>query len=131
MVERSWVVAFGIKDTPDLKVDSWVFHSVPLRAEYVDKGTEPDPNCDFMKMEAALKDAGIKIIYRTVQTVPPYHGTVWVPKADEEKAKKVLTEKGIKWHPQTLLFPTKVLHPEPLPWVDMKTGQMIPDWKKK
>lgn len=117
MVEKSFAVAFGITDSKDLKVDSWVFHSVPLRAEFRDRGTEPDPNCDFMKMEAALKEAGIKIIYRTVQTVSPYHGTVWVPKADAERAKKLLSDKGIKWYPQTLLFPTKVLHPEPLAWL--------------
>ena len=91
--------------------EHWGIHVVSFRAEYKDKGTEPDPECEFVKMRKVLQEVGIKIIHQTVQSVPPYEGQLFVDKKDVEKAIQILNEKGIKWKPQSLVYPTKILHP--------------------
>ncbi|MDA8064780.1 MAG: hypothetical protein M0Z27_07055 [Thermaerobacter sp.] len=65
--------------------------AAPFRVEYM--------NGDFDRAEEALKKQGIKITGRKVMSVPPYHATIWVPLADEEKAAKVLADAKVKTHP--------------------------------
>lgn len=73
--------------------------AAPFRVQYndSDKG-------DFFRAEEALTKAGIKITGRKVMSVPPYHATIFVSLADEEKAAEILKTAGIKTYPATPVY---------------------------
>ncbi len=63
----------------------------PLRIGYM--------NGDYDRAFDVLKQAGIKIAYRTVASVEPYQATIHVEPGDKEKAKQVLQQAGIHIYP--------------------------------
>ncbi len=68
----------------------------PLRIEYL--------NGDYNRAFDALKGAGIKIAYRTVASVEPYHATIHVEPEDKEKAIAILKQAGVQLHPPTPFY---------------------------
>lgn len=63
--------------------------TAPIRVDYE----------DYSKAYDSLTGAGIKIVYKTVSSVAPYHATIHLEEADEAEAKKILAREGIKYHP--------------------------------
>jgi hypothetical protein len=63
----------------------------PLRIAYL--------NGDYGRAFDLLKDAGIKIAYRTVASVEPYHATIHVEPEDKEKARAIIEQAGIRLYP--------------------------------
>jgi lipoate-protein ligase A len=68
----------------------------PIRVEYL--------NGDYGKAYDLLMEKKIKIIYKTVASVEPYHATIHVAPEDEEKAKKILEKAKIKYYPPTPFY---------------------------
>ncbi len=63
----------------------------PLRIAYM--------NGDYERAFDLLKQAGIKMAYRTVASVEPYHATIHVEPEDKEKAKTIIEQAGIRLYP--------------------------------
>lgn len=68
----------------------------PLRMAYL--------NGDYDRAFDLLKGAAIKIVYRTVASVEPYHATMHVEPEDKEKAKTLLERAGIQLYPPTPFY---------------------------
>ena len=68
----------------------------PLRIAYL--------NGDYDRAFDALKTAGIKITYRTVASVEPYHATIHVEPEDKDKAITTLKQAGIQLYPPTPFY---------------------------
>lgn len=68
----------------------------PLRVEYL--------NGDYERAFDALKAAGIKITYRTVASVEPYHATIHVEPEDKERATGILKQAGVRIYPPTPFY---------------------------
>ncbi|MHB1663767.1 MAG: hypothetical protein ACYCT7_00695 [bacterium] len=66
-------------------------YNAPIRVDYI--------SGDFVKAEDALKKSKIAIVGRNVASITPYHATIFVNLEDEENAKKILKDAGIKMHP--------------------------------
>ena len=73
-----------------------VIESTPIRLDYMDG--------DFDKAEGLLKKENISIVYRTVATVEPYHGTIFVDKSLGDKVKKILEKNKIEVYPPKPFF---------------------------
>ncbi len=68
----------------------------PLRMDYM--------NGDYNHAFDLLKQAGIKIAYRTVASVEPYQATIHVEPQDKEKAKNLIEGAGIRLYPPTPFY---------------------------
>lgn len=69
----------------------------PIRVEYM--------NGDYNRAFDLIAGAGIKIVYKTVATVEPYHATIHLDtREDRDKVTTLLEEAGIQWHPATPFF---------------------------
>lgn len=68
----------------------------PIRMAYL--------NGDYDRAFDLLKEAGIKIVYRTVASVEPYHATIHVEPADKDKANEILKQAGIHLYPPTPFY---------------------------
>jgi len=73
-----------------------VIESTPIRLDYM--------NGDFEKAEDLLRKENINIIYRTVATIEPYHGTIFVDKPQGDSAKKIIGKNKIKIYRQKPFF---------------------------
>jgi mono/diheme cytochrome c family protein len=70
--------------------------TVPIRVDYM--------NGDYDKAYDLITNAKIKIVYKTVASVEPYHATIHVLPQDAEKVKKLLDKAGIKHYPPTPFY---------------------------
>ncbi|MFQ5612337.1 MAG: hypothetical protein ACE5H9_09415 [Anaerolineae bacterium] len=62
----------------------------PLRMDYA--------NGDYSRAYDLISGAGIKIVYKTVASVEPYHATIHLEhEQDRDRAAKLLDEAGIQW----------------------------------
>ncbi len=73
-----------------------VIETSPLRMAYL--------NGDYDRAFDLLKQAGVKIAYRTVASVEPYHATIHVEMEDKEKARATVEQAGIKLYPPTPFY---------------------------
>ncbi len=71
-------------------VPGGVIVSIPIRVDYM--------NGDYHKAREILEKNGIRIMYCTVMSVPPYHATIHVVPEDGVKAMKLLKQNGIKMY---------------------------------
>ncbi len=63
----------------------------PIRVDYA--------NGNYSKAFDMLTEAGIKIVYKTVNSVEPYYATIHLDNIeDREQAKKMLEDAGISWY---------------------------------
>ncbi len=70
--------------------------TAPLRLAYL--------NGDYDRAFDLLKEGGIKMVYKTVAAVEPYHATIHLELEDKEKAKAILQQAGIPVYPPTPFF---------------------------
>lgn len=70
--------------------------SIPIRVAYMNK--------DYDKAYNILMENKISIIYKTVASVESYHATIHLNPKDSEKAKKLLSDAGIKWQEPTPFY---------------------------
>ncbi|MDI6800279.1 MAG: hypothetical protein QMD53_06420 [Actinomycetota bacterium] len=64
--------------------------TAPLRVEYL--------SGDYSKAFDLLQKEKVKIVYKTVSSVEPYHATIHLSPADEERVKTLLDEAKIKYY---------------------------------
>lgn len=71
--------------------------TIPIRVDYM--------NGDYNKAYDLIAEAGIKIVYKTVAGVEPYHATIHLENyEDRDKATMLLDQAGIQWSPPTPFY---------------------------
>ncbi|HBY92854.1 MAG: hypothetical protein M5U01_39300 [Ardenticatenaceae bacterium] len=69
----------------------------PIRVDY--------SNGDYSRAYDLITGAGLKIIYKNVSSVEPYHVTIHLENiASRDAAAQLLDEAGINWYPATPFF---------------------------